>query len=361
MRPAGATENDEMGLGRIIRSAIGITPRPASDATKQFAAIEAAAKSFSAAARGVRTRFEADEKFFREARHVAEGSSPIWWAFELLEEAVLVLDDNSNILTANAATCRILGRPADSLVGKSVHDVITLAPASGSPQKIVHQIIETGRPEVFRGSRADGTLFPMEVTMTKVIGDSGEQVVVAFLRDTSEAASFEGILQQITPGVRPLESVHDFCYMVARGLSASMAVALGVHPTTGLATCFGGWRLEPHEEFGQGRIPAMMTGSPSIEVADAAERGRIVRRVQSRRSLPILHGADGEDIVAGMATAAFAPAEKNEDDPTRVVLVVGWVGIGPLRWLHIAENSLTEAASYLQRELNANASLRATG
>jgi PAS domain S-box-containing protein len=99
---------------------------------------------------------------------------------EHIPEGVLMLDVPGNILWVNPAAERIFGREAADLVGRSGHALL-----AEDPDKLRAQ---TGlinlTPYESIGRRGDGSLFPLEFTVNRLLL-SGEKRMVTIVRDIS--------------------------------------------------------------------------------------------------------------------------------------------------------------------------------
>lgn len=107
-------------------------------------------------------------------------------------EAVVTLDANGVILTANPAAARVFGRPPESLKEKTVESLLPTAEAriflrqlktfeitaSGSPQG--------STPREMMGHHSSGELFPIRLTLTPLSVPRGRARFVATIQDLTE-------------------------------------------------------------------------------------------------------------------------------------------------------------------------------
>jgi len=131
-------------------------------------------------ARDVTDRLRAEQDL-REARSSYEN------ILDSISEAVYVQDQEGRFLHVNRAVERMYGYPRERLVGES--PALLSAPGRNDLQTIGPLIARAfeGEPQQFEfwGLRADGSVFPKEVSLTAGTWQ-GQDVVVAVARDISE-------------------------------------------------------------------------------------------------------------------------------------------------------------------------------
>ena len=106
-------------------------------------------------------------------------------------EAMAVVDSDGHISQANPALERLLGTPSAALHGTRLDAWISAPPADGAATGPLAPPSPTPRREA-TGRRADGTEFPVDVTMVP-LGGLGR--VVATIRDASDRRRLEQTLQ----------------------------------------------------------------------------------------------------------------------------------------------------------------------
>ena len=119
---------------------------------------------------------------------------------DIAADAVIVIDENHTILFFSRSAERTFGYTADEIRG---HPLAKLLPADSGEeqgrliQRLAGEDIPLG-PMADRfpaiGRRQDGSEFPAEVNIAKVM-DEGQRVLVAFLRDVSQHALAEEALR----------------------------------------------------------------------------------------------------------------------------------------------------------------------
>jgi len=110
---------------------------------------------------------------------------------EAIGEGVAVIDRDGHISQVNPALERLLGAPAEVLHGTRLDAWISAPPSDGAAIGPLAPPSPTPRREA-TGRRADGTEFPVDVTMVPV-GGLGR--VVATIRDASDRRRLEQALQ----------------------------------------------------------------------------------------------------------------------------------------------------------------------
>jgi len=125
------------------------------------------------------------------------------WQNAILEAAldcVIVSDHEGRILEFNPAAERTFGYLREAVLGKSMADVIVPASLRDSYEQRLKRCVETGRSVILGrrlelvGRRADGSEFPVELTVVR-IDLPGPPRFVGFLRDLTERKQAEGALQ----------------------------------------------------------------------------------------------------------------------------------------------------------------------
>jgi PAS domain S-box-containing protein len=117
--------------------------------------------------------------------------------FEALAEsapdAILTIDEKSNILFANSATKRIFGYEPEEIIGRPLSILIPERFRSSHGAGVAHYL-RTGRRNIpwtgveLPGLRSDGTEVPLEISFGEVRQESGEIIFSGFVRDISERA-----------------------------------------------------------------------------------------------------------------------------------------------------------------------------
>jgi len=116
------------------------------------------------------------------------------WQNAILEAAldcVIVINDEGRILEFNPAAERAFGYLREAVLGKRVADVIVPESFRDAHDRILRRCVESGQTVIvdrsleYVGRRADGTEFPLELTVARLEAP-GPPRFVGFLRDLSE-------------------------------------------------------------------------------------------------------------------------------------------------------------------------------
>lgn len=107
-----------------------------------------------------------------------------------LLDALITMDRNKRIVSANPASERIFGYAASDIVGKNVDDLLPLGSALAklgaiSEGELAEGVRETVKPMELSAIRKDGSIFPAEVLLSKML-NNGQTVFIAVIRDVSE-------------------------------------------------------------------------------------------------------------------------------------------------------------------------------
>jgi PAS domain S-box-containing protein len=118
-----------------------------------------------------------------------------WAIVELAPDGILVSDDDGRIMMANRQVEVLFGYDHDALVGALVESLLPARLRSAhETHRASYVTVPALRPmgaglEVF-GSRADGSEFPIEVSLSPVATDQGVATVVV-IRDVSQQRHLE--------------------------------------------------------------------------------------------------------------------------------------------------------------------------
>jgi PAS domain S-box-containing protein len=115
-------------------------------------------------------------------------------------DAILTIDDESTILSANPAVERIFGYAPSELVGRSL---TTLIPERLRPAHVagIARYLRTGRRNIpwtgvqLPALTKDGREIPVEISFGQFVGDDDTRVFSGFVRDISERVRYEQELE----------------------------------------------------------------------------------------------------------------------------------------------------------------------
>lgn len=110
-------------------------------------------------------------------------------------DAIVVIDETGRIDTFNAAAERLFGYAAADVVGRNV-DILMPEPYRSRHAGYVERYLETGEPHIIgigrevQACRADGTLFPVALSVGEANGPAGRRFV-GIIRDLSSQRAAE--------------------------------------------------------------------------------------------------------------------------------------------------------------------------
>jgi len=105
-----------------------------------------------------------------------------------VDQAVISIDEFGRIKNVNDITVRIFGYARLDMIGKNV-SMLMPEPYRANHDEYLMRYLATGHSKVidqtreFEGSRADGTTFPMEITVTELAERDGRTTFVSSVRD----------------------------------------------------------------------------------------------------------------------------------------------------------------------------------
>jgi PAS domain S-box-containing protein len=124
-----------------------------------------------------------------EARRISEARKSA--IIESASDCIITIDDQSHIIEFNPSAERTFGHSRSAVMGRDLAEVIVPPALRDKHRKGMARYLATGEAR-FLGKcievpalRADGTEFPVELTVTRSEGDGG-QAFTAFIRDITE-------------------------------------------------------------------------------------------------------------------------------------------------------------------------------
>jgi|GEM_PF-1189643 len=121
-------------------------------------------------------------------------------------DAVVSMDEQGKIIGWNAQAEPVFGHAAEVAVGQDLADLIVPPALREAHRQGFAHYLRTGNARMLgkrievQGMRADGSLFPMELTVTKLL-QNGHHYFTAFIRDISERKAAETQLHQLSMAV----------------------------------------------------------------------------------------------------------------------------------------------------------------
>lgn len=118
-------------------------------------------------------------------------------------DAVVVSDKTGRILEFNGGAEEIFGYRRDEVMGRTISDVMVPDAHREAHHAGMERYLNTGQKKVIgkgrvklEAERKDGTLFPVELSLSATTRKDGEEIFVAFLRDiTNRVATEQALLE----------------------------------------------------------------------------------------------------------------------------------------------------------------------
>ena len=223
VRAAGLDER----LTRAGRSAVRTTGHQAEVLTQRW-------NTAKIPASGERSRLAAEIEAVSNPRESAATASanPLYRQQQVLLDAVADgicgVDPNGLVSFANPAAADLLGASAASLIGRPVHELLHGFAPSGSrcgedcPLRRTSSIraASTGEDSLFR---ADGSLFPVEYTLTPILDEGSFSGSVLSFRDISQRYALDRLKDEFISTVShelrtPLTSIRGALGLLSSGI-----------------------------------------------------------------------------------------------------------------------------------------------
>ncbi|MEP6685705.1 MAG: PAS domain S-box protein [Verrucomicrobiota bacterium] len=115
-------------------------------------------------------------------------------------DSVITINAESEILEFNAAAERSFGRRREDVIGKAITEIIIPPSLREGHRRGMAALLKTGHGKILGkrvevpAMRADGSEFPVELTVTRIPGQ-GSPIFTAFIRDITERKAAEEMLR----------------------------------------------------------------------------------------------------------------------------------------------------------------------
>lgn len=142
---------------------------------------------------------------------------------ETAVNAIITIDENCIIETANSATERLFGYKQDEIIGRNISMLMPQPYRDRHDSYVrnylrsgVKRIIGIGREVV--GMRKDGSVFPIDLSVGEAVLPSGRRIFTGIIRDLTERKALEDKILQISEEeqARIGQDIHDdLCQQLA--------------------------------------------------------------------------------------------------------------------------------------------------
>jgi PAS domain S-box-containing protein len=136
----------------------------------------------------------------REAERLAAESADRTRALLAVMREGMVLHDGERIIDVNDALCRIFGAPREEVIGR---DPLTFVAPDDRAFVLAQTAAQARGPDRIRGCRADGTVFPMEVQVERIV-HGGSILRAVLVRDLTAQYASEVALRESEARYRAL-------------------------------------------------------------------------------------------------------------------------------------------------------------
>ncbi len=138
----------------------------------------------------------------------------IRYAMDASKDPMLIIEKNGKIRFCNEATSEVFGYPKEELIDKNIVELMTEESRENQwkdLKKTIGEEHELDSPRIVDGLKKDGSIFPLECSLSMYERDDDEVRFIAVMRDISGRKSSERKLKLFKTAV---ESSNDSIYMI---------------------------------------------------------------------------------------------------------------------------------------------------
>ncbi len=164
----------------------------------------------------------------RAEQHIRDSEARMRAILEASEDAIVTIDQEGAIVEFNRAAENMFGRPGANVIGKSMAELFVPPTLRDRHRQGLDRYLATGQSHILgkrvelTAMRADGTEFPVELTVTRILAE-GPQAFSACIRDLSESKHLRERLIQ----AEKLATLGELIAGIAHELNNPLAVVVG--------------------------------------------------------------------------------------------------------------------------------------
>jgi two-component system, LuxR family, sensor kinase FixL len=207
---------------------------------------------------------------------VADSAALLQAILATVPDAMVLIDEHCVITSFSAAAERLFGYAADEVLGKNV-SMLMPEPHRSAHDGYIQRYLQTGEKRIIgigrvvEGQRADGTEFPMELSVGEA--HTGEhRAFTGFIRDLTERYATEAQLQKLQS-----ELIHASRLSAVGTLASALAHELN-QPLTAVANYVSAGRDMVGED--RPETQEMLREALDEAAKEAVRAGQIVRRLR---------------------------------------------------------------------------------
>jgi|GEM_PF-1923175 len=185
--------------------------------------------------RDVSERVKADEKLLDSVKALSDAEARHRAILSTAIDAIITIDVNGDIESANTATTNLFGYEPDEMIGQNIrmlmpapyrqeHDgYLVTYRKSGPTGRVI------GSSRRVDGQRKDGSTFPIELSVSEVRLDGGEVLLTGIIRDVSEQVEAEERLKASVEDLNEKnKEMEQFAYSVSHDLKSPLVSIAGL-------------------------------------------------------------------------------------------------------------------------------------
>jgi two-component system sensor kinase FixL len=247
-----------------------------------------------------------------ERQALAESEWLLRSILDTVPDAMVVVDEAARIVSFSSAAQAMFGHPPEAVVGRNVA-VLMPRPDRERHDGYMHRYMATGERRiigigrVLTGQRADGSDFPLHLTIGEVERQGGTRLFTGFLRDLSERHAAEAHMQALRTELLHVSRLGDMGQM-----ASALAHELNQPLTAAAAAVRAAERLlgsvDAQDHAASPDMLAALNEAMALASGQVLRAGQIVRRLRDfvAKGRAERHMEDLSRVVEDACTLALA-------------------------------------------------------